>query len=126
MFLLDSRALLWILDPSTAAFSSTAQQILKTSDELFVSIASLWKLTEKISEGKLTVPFSPSEFTRICAARSITVLSIAPAELDIVKSLPLLESDSFERMLVATALSHDFTIVTANPAISQFKVATIS
>lgn len=126
MFLLDDRAFLWVLDPSTTDFSSVAKNIIKTSDELFISMASLWKITAKISEGKLTVPFEPSEFTRICAARSINVISVSSSELDVLKKLPLLHTEPFDRMIVATAITHDFTIVTNNADIARYDVATVS
>lgn len=122
MFLIDDRTLLWLLDPQIAELSATAQKILKTADELFVSMASLWKITTKIAEKKLIVPFEPSEFTRICTARSITVLSITPAELDALKKLPQRSGDSFAPMVVATAITHDFTIISPNPALAQYQV----
>ena len=125
MFLLDSRSLLWILDNNASTIPPVAQNILKNSDELFVSMASLWKIAEKMSQGKLTAPFEPSEFARICAARSIQLLPVTPSELDAVRRLPPLHADVFDRMVVATAQTHGYTVITANPAIRQYDVATL-
>ncbi|MCR5724983.1 MAG: type II toxin-antitoxin system VapC family toxin [Treponema sp.] len=125
MFMLDSRVFLCSLDTSLQTISRPAETVLKNAGELFISMASLWKIAEKISEGKLTVPFEPSEFMRICAARAITVLPITPSELDVVKKLSPSYGDVFDRMVAATALTHDYTIVTNNPAFAHFGVPTL-
>ena len=54
-FLLDTHALIWFLEGDSQLSTSAKNIILDTDNELFVSVASLWEMTTKISIGKLTL-----------------------------------------------------------------------
>ncbi len=54
MYLLDTCALLWFMDDSDD-LSENARDIIGKSDNLFISIASFWKIAIKKSIGKFDI-----------------------------------------------------------------------
>lgn len=75
MYLIDTHVLLWLLSDQDK-LSATAKIILQ-EEELFISMASLWEIAIKQSNGKLDLPFSPEELCAICQsiAENIPILT---------------------------------------------------
>jgi PIN domain nuclease of toxin-antitoxin system len=120
--LLDSHALLWWLaeDPTLKVTASDA--IADPTSTVFVSAATVWEITIKQALGKLDAPsdlVSQVEQNR-CEPLSITIAHGYAAGI-----LPRHHNDPFDRMLVAQAMSEQLTIVTRDPRISLYEVATL-
>jgi PIN domain nuclease of toxin-antitoxin system len=60
MLLLDSQALLWLLDDNPR-LGPRARQAIKSAQGVHVSAATVWELTIKSMLGKLTVPHDLSQ-----------------------------------------------------------------
>src|SRR5665811_381218 len=109
-FLLDTHAWLWrLLDPERiSADAETA--IADRSSELFLSPISTWETLVLARKGRLELDPSPGEWVLDALRRS------APsAALDDFGS-----EDPADRFLVATALEHDLTLITADEAMHEF------
>ena len=57
MYIIDTHILLWLLSEPNK-LSITAKKILQ-EDDLYISMASLWEIAIKQSNGKLDLPFTP-------------------------------------------------------------------
>jgi PIN domain nuclease of toxin-antitoxin system len=93
---------------------------------LVVSAASSWEITIKYQLGKLPLPEAPERYVperiRAIGAEAAPVeRPHAPA----VSNLPPIHRDPFDRLPVAQATLLDLTIMTADPAITEYPVATI-
>jgi PIN domain nuclease of toxin-antitoxin system len=116
--LLDTHVLLWALsDP--ARLGPAHDVIVDGRNDVYVSSASAWEITIKRALGKLRAPKDLAE--QIQAAR-FTALEISLAHALVVGELPDLHCDPFDRMLIAQALTEGLTLVTADPAITAYKI----
>jgi PIN domain nuclease of toxin-antitoxin system len=103
-----------------AELTIAARQALQDpGNNLFVSIAAMWEIAIKLSLGKLALPDSVPAALGIIGAASLT---ITPAHIVRVQSLPLYHRDPFDRMMIAQALEDGLTIVTRDRAFVAYGV----
>ena len=117
--LLDTHAFLWWRGASSR-LGPSAQQAIAEAESVFVSMASAWETTTKISIGKLRLD---ARFEDGVSESGFRPLPIAFRHLDCLAALPFLHHDPFDRMLVAQALADDLTIVTDDRRIARYDVA---
>jgi PIN domain nuclease of toxin-antitoxin system len=121
-YLLDTHVLIWYLYNSKK-LSRAANKILDDNNiEKFVSMASFYELSVKQATGKLDFEFDNLEFHQILESGGIKLLNFDLVSLNILSKLPLLHGDPFDRMIVATALSYDLTVLTADKKIHDYAV----
>lgn len=107
--LIDSNALIWMVG-QPAVLSPQARRALQDPDnDRFVSLASIWEITIKLSRGKLVLP---GKLEAAVDGMAAAVLSITLAHIDRVGSLPFHHRDPFDRMIIAQAMEEGLTIVT--------------
>lgn len=123
MYLIDSHVLLWLLENSPQ-LSTTAKDIIQNQD-LAISIASLWEIEIKRSIGKLQVPFIPTQLAKICTDRDIQIVPVTPAELDVLGNLPFIHRDPFDRIIISTAFSKGYPLLTHDENIQKYNLQTI-
>lgn len=93
-----------------AILSPEARRTLQDPDnDRFVSIASIWEITIKISRGKLVLP---GKLEAAVDGMAAALLTITLAHVDRVGSLPFHHRDPFDRMIIAQAMEEGLTIVT--------------
>lgn len=123
--LLDTHVFLWLqTEPERLGEQLGLVQDQRTS--LVVSAASSWEIAIKYELGKLALPEPPERYV----PQRIRVIGAEAAAVEhphalAVANLPTLHRDAFDRLLVAQAILLDLTIITADPAITQYPVATI-
>ena len=102
--LLDTHAFIW-LDIQPSMLSLTAANLMQQSDiNLFLSIASIWEMQIKIQLGKLHLNATLQEtITSQQAINNINILSITPAHIFSLETLPLIHRDPFDRLLISQA-----------------------
>ena len=123
MYLIDSHVLLWSLE-NNPQLSQTAIDILQNQD-LAISIASLWEIEIKRNIGKLQLPFIPSQLAKICTNRDIQILPVTSDELDVLGTLPFIHKDPFDRIIISTALSKGYPLLTHDENIQKYNLQTI-
>jgi PIN domain nuclease of toxin-antitoxin system len=93
--------------------SKTANEIIYDfSNSIYMSIASAWEVAIKLSIGKLDIVSNTADFLRDAETNKIIILPIAPASLTVLEKLPMIHRDPFDRLLVATAIAEQMTLVT--------------
>jgi PIN domain nuclease of toxin-antitoxin system len=121
-FLLDTHALLWFIqgDPQ---LSDRARGIITTdTNQLYLSVASLWEITIKLNIGKLTIGHTIDEIYRLLKQLNIEVLSINQSDLEQYLTLPLHHRDPFDRLLIAQTIAQGLTLVSADNAFGAYSV----
>ena len=87
--LLDTHTYLWAVDDNTRLSHRAFDIIEDDSNELVLSIASLWEIAIKLGTGKLQIRGPFRELALVTpATRGVSLLSITPEHLDQVLSLP--------------------------------------
>ena len=121
--LLDTHTALWMVNEHEK-LSPTAKALLRDDEHtLFISITSLWEMAIKVSLGKLSeLDGGMGAFTVKIAIMPIEVFPITTDHVRMVESLPFVHRDPFDRMIVATAMVDDMTILTADSSIPRYNV----
>ena len=122
-YLLDTHIILWIAENPSSFFPNDTTNALKDAQAMkFVSIVSAWEVAIKLATKKLRLDGGLTEFYRIVDANKFTMLPIRKEYLDIIVDLPQAHKDPFDRLLVATAIEEDMTIITADENIHKYNV----
>lgn len=124
--LLDTHTFLWWI-ADDAQLSATARQIIANTDNtLYLSAASGWEIAIKTRLGKLRLAHDVQGYVaEQIALNAIHVLPIAMSHALHVSTLPDHHRDPFDRMLVAQSQVEQLPILTIDPLIAQYPVATI-
>ncbi len=95
MLLLDSQALLWLLDDNPR-LGGRARQAITSAQGVHVSAATVWELTIKSMLGKLSVP---ADFSQRLSAQGLEPLSITAEHAEAIRDFPeLVRHDPFDRL----------------------------
>jgi PIN domain nuclease of toxin-antitoxin system len=123
--LLDTHVFLW-LQTEPARLGAQLRVLEDRRNELIVSAASSWEIAIKYRLGRLALPEPPERYVpkrlRIMGANG---LAIEHTHALAVAALAPLHRDPFDRLLVAQAGLLDLQVMTADPMIAQYPVATI-
>ena len=121
-YLLDTHVLLWMQDDNIA-LSSTARKILEdTTNQLYISIVSLWEVVIKQSLGKLHLDYSLNELINSCDTNNIIILPIDYGSLKALKLLPFIHRDPFDRIIIATAMELDLNLISNDEILKKYLV----
>ena len=123
MHIIDTHILLWMLS-EPEKLSANAKKILQ-EDDLYLSMASLWEIAIKQSNGKLELPFSPEELYAICIERDIQIKQILPSHLGRLKDLHKIHNDPFDRLIICQSLAESIPILTHDSKIPLYPVKTV-
>ena len=120
--LLDTHVLLWWLmnDPSLTTKARSA--IANPETSVFVSAASAWEIAIKQALGKLE---APSDLEQQIVLNGFAPLSITIGHAYSAGTLPRHHDDPVDRVLVAQAMSEGLTVVTRDPRLQRYGVATM-
>jgi PIN domain nuclease of toxin-antitoxin system len=111
MLLLDSQALLWLLDDNPR-LGPQARQMIVAAQGVHVSAATVWELTIKTMLGKLSVP---ADLSSRITAQGLELLSITAQHAEAIREFPeLTRHDPFDRLLVAQASEAGLQLLTAD------------
>lgn len=115
--LLDTHIYIWaVMD--NRKLSKAARKLIVDADEVFVSSASIWEASIKAGLGKLDadVNLLVSEIE----ASGFTELPVRAVHGAMVRDLPEIHRDPFDRILVAQALCEPLRLVTADAHLAGY------
>ena len=120
--ILDTRVLLWWRDAATPLSRQARAAIADGSNEILVSIASLWELTIKRALGKITFP---DDLEVVLQEERFGLLSISFEHLRALDALPHLHRDPFDRLLLAQSLAERLPIVSRDRRFAAYGASLI-
>lgn len=115
--LLDTQVYLWwVMDDRR--LTKAARKLILEADKVYVSSASIWEASIKIGLGKLEtdVDLLVSEIE----ASGFLELPVRAVHAALVRNLPDIHSDPFDRLLVAQAMSEPLRLVTSDGHLSKY------
>lgn len=111
MLLLDSQALLWLLDDSPR-LGPSARKAIGAAHGVHVSAATVWELTIKTMLDKLDVP---SGLPALLVEQGLLLLDVTAEDAEAIRDYPeLTRHDPFDRLLVAQADRAGLRLLTAD------------
>ncbi len=123
--LLDTSTFLWITLDSPRLSATARRLFLDSSNQAYLSTASVWEIVVKHSLGKLPLPQSAPNFVpqqRI--AHGILPLPLHEEAVLELPKLPDIHNDPFDRMLICQAMFHGFSLLTPDTNIRQYATVT--
>ncbi len=120
--LVDSHVAVWWLSDPSQIKSPTRSAIQDPANQVFLSAASVWELSLKISKGKLVMPVG---FADELKRDGFDPLPISAVHALATSELPQIHSDPFDRMLIAQAREEGLLLATRDGLIRQYDVATL-
>ena len=115
--LLDTHALLWLMEGSSR-LSSQARKLIVNAAEVYVSSASIWEIAIKAQLGK--IQGDAEAVVNQLEAAGLRELHVTNRHAAAVGKLPFLHRDPFDRMLIAQAISEPMQFLTADRQLSAY------
>ncbi len=124
--LLDTQAFIWASIEPNKLSSKAKRLITNPTNDILLSMASIWEMQIKIQLGKLDLktPLSAA----IEKQRQVNGIQILPIEMSHIfglLGLPDYHKDPFDRLLIAQARFESIALVTIDSNIKQYSVTTI-
>ena len=123
-YIMDTHTLLWSMY-RVEQLSDKVKDIIENADTLFVSKVSLWEIAIKQSLGKLEFTQSVVDIANECIRQDIQLLDIKAEHCEIIKTLPMLHGDPFDRMIIAQAIEKNLSIITKDEKIPGYPVSCV-
>ena len=125
--LLDTHAFLWYISADRQLPAAFRDAIRDPSNEVYLSVASVWEAVIKYALGKLPLPEAPATYLpKQRRAHQITTLVIEEGVLVHLAGLPALHRDPFDRLLIAQAMQLGLTLVTVDDAVRAYAVPVLA
>ena len=119
-YLLDTHVIIWHFEDSDELSANTLA-IMRNKDSLaHISVASIWEIAIKISLGKLDLNFD--KLLAHIGKSDFSLLQVDSSYLSRLLDLPFIHRDPFDRLLIATAIVTDMTLITADRNIQKYEV----
>lgn len=121
--LLDTHAFIWSKTNDDRLPPSAWAMLRDPGNQLFISAISIAEMAIKVGIGKLTLDVELSEFLHTGMKNSqISELPLGSSHAIRLATLPLHHRDPFDRLLVATAMEENLTLLTDDVEIRKYPV----
>jgi len=122
-YLLDTHTLIWLIEASSKVSPEIRVALKFPGNSIYLSSASLWEIAIKTSLGKLDLKNPFEKLLDDLNSTNIVILQIETEYLKKIAALPQIHKDPFDRLLIATAIAEDLTIITADENIQKYDVS---
>ena len=113
IILLDTNALVWLLDDSSGEkFGTNAKEFLQSADTVYASAVNVLEIRIKSMLGKLK---APATLVNDITAAGLNNLPFSEEHADAINKFPnLAKQDPFDRMLLAQAQAERICLLTSD------------
>ncbi len=124
--ILDTHTLLWLVDRPEKLPKTVRSFCENENNELYISIASFWELSIKISIGKIELDKNAlTQLKKWCNKNAVTILPISILHCDQVQTLPFHHRDPFDRLIIAQAICGKLNVLTIDEHFSKYNIDVI-
>jgi PIN domain nuclease of toxin-antitoxin system len=121
--MLDTHTFLWFIEGNMNLSDNARQLIENKENQRFLSVASLWEMSIKVSIKKLKLALSfPDLVEQEIYGNDIRLLEILPTHLDVLARLPFYHKDPFDRLIISQSIVEEITVVTKDRAFETYPV----
>ena len=121
-YLIDTHVLIWFVEGNDRLDEDVRSLIANPVNEIYISQASLWELTIKISIGKLSLSISVSELEFFLIDHDFQILETKFFHYEKLQNLPFHHQDPFDRLIISQAQAEDYTIITHDHRFNMYDV----
>ena len=109
--LLDTHTIIWFINNNPRLRQDIREMLESDSNDVCVSVASLWEISIKFRQGKLELDRSLAEIVRSLHDNGFWFLRVDLKHVFRLDTLERHHKDPFDRMLIAQALAGNFALV---------------
>lgn len=121
-FLIDTHVFLWFVSNSKE-LSPTAKTIIEDgSNEIFISIASLWEISIKTALGKLSISGNYESVIDDVNDNSMQILPVNFAHTVEQNRLPFHHRDPFDRIIISQAIVENINFISADAIFDSYSL----
>ncbi|MGB3850485.1 MAG: type II toxin-antitoxin system VapC family toxin [Tunicatimonas sp.] len=120
--LLDTQAIIWMLENDPKLSKGASLVIKDAQNELYASIVSLWEMTIKRSLGKLNIRPSLDDVQLELRRIQIPILPIEMSHLKKLQGLAYHHKDPFDRLLISQALAESLTLISSDGEFKKYAI----
>jgi PIN domain nuclease of toxin-antitoxin system len=125
-FLLDTHALLWILSEDKRLSEDAKNEYLNRENTIFLSMASIWEMSIKISLNKLKLRNSLEKIVEEhVVGNDIKLLRIESSHIYPLQKLPFYHRDPFDRLIICQAMYEKMPIISSDKNFDLYSVERI-
>ncbi|NES21762.1 MAG: type II toxin-antitoxin system VapC family toxin [Symploca sp. SIO3E6] len=121
-YLIDTHILIWFIEGNNKLSLQAQALITNPANDIYISQASLWEMTIKISIGKLSLSISLSDLELFLSSNQFKILETKFSHYKILQYLPFHHQDPFDRLIIAQAKAEDYTIITNDERFKLYDV----
>jgi len=126
--LLDTHITLWMIVGDRRLPSRARMLVEDETNDLVVSVASLWEISIKFGLGRKgpnAMPVSGPDALAYVREAGYELLDVKPEHAIAVQNLPPLHADPFDRLIVAQALVEPLRLITHDKTVASYADAII-
>ncbi len=123
--LLDTHCWLWLKEDPARLPSPLRRRIVRDPLKLVLSVASVMEIGIKQATGRLRLSDDPGRLVAELIEDGVVPLAVTVEHALRMASLPPLHRDPFDRLLVAQAQVEGLTLVSADPGVLAYDVASL-
>lgn len=121
--LLDTHVFLWFIEGSPNLSGLARSLIENEQTQKFLSIASLWEISIKISMGKLDIGMTVTDLVeREILSNGILLLDIKIDHLDELAKLPFHHKDPFDRLIISQAMTEPIIVISKDNNFTHYPI----
>ncbi len=122
-YLIDTHTLLWIVSDDKKLSKKAKSLYLDFSNEIYLSKASVWEISIKVSLGKLKLNSRLEDFiSDHILNNNIKLVDIELTHIIAIESLPFYHRDPFDRLIISQAMCDKFQIISADEAFDDYPI----
>lgn len=115
--LLDTHIFIWTV-AAHPRLTARAKQMMNNADEILVSSASIWEAAIKAALGKLDTDID--QLVNAIESSGFSELPVRAKHAALVRQLPAIHNDPFDRILIAQAVSEPLHLLTSDQQLSAY------
>lgn len=121
-YLLDTHYMLWAVADNRKISKEVKNIITNPEHRVVVSAVSFWEVSLKTSLGKLQITgFAPEDLPDACVQIGFDIEHLMAQECSTYHRLKATyHKDPFDRMLIWQAITHDYTLISADENIKRY------
>lgn len=118
--LLDTHSFLWFSENASELSARAKTEIENIDNRCFLSIASLWEITIKLSLNKLELHSPFNSINELLNRNNIEIIPNQLKHLQQLLILPMHHRDPFDRLILSQAITQDLVIVTKDGMFEKY------
>jgi PIN domain nuclease of toxin-antitoxin system len=120
--LIDTHVAIWFITEDKQLPKKVKTLIEDSTNECFVSIASLWEMGIKYSLGKLDLKADLKKIFELIDQSGLTLMPITTTHILTNSVLDFHHRDPFDRLIIAQAKSEGFTLVSKDEMFKDYNI----